>query len=117
MHNFLCIGDIMLDVSVVIDSEIHVGGDTRASISTHGGGAAANVATWLASLGDDVFLCSRAGDDLNGEFLHEELDRYCVRHSGTRILLSPTRASAESIRIVISERDISSEKITAASPL
>ena len=84
MHNFLCIGDIMLDVSVVIDSEIHVGGDTRASISTHGGGAAANVATWLASLGDDVFLCSRAGDDLNGEFLHEELDRYCVRHSGTR---------------------------------
>jgi len=81
MFNFLCIGDIMLDVSVVIDSEIHVGGDTKASISTHGGGAAANVATWLAALGNDVFLCSRAGDDLNGEFLHNELDKYSVRHS------------------------------------
>ena len=74
----------MLDVSVVIDSEIHVGGDTTASISTHGGGAAANVATWLASLGNDVFLCSRAGDDLNGEFLHEDLDLYGVRHSSER---------------------------------
>jgi sugar/nucleoside kinase (ribokinase family) len=81
MFNFLCIGDIMLDVSVVIDSEIHEGGDTKASISTHGGGAAANVATWLAALGNDVFLCSRAGDDLNGEFLHNELDKYSVRHS------------------------------------
>ncbi len=81
MFNFLCIGDIMLDVSVVIDSEIHVGGDTKASISTHGGGAAANVATWLAALENDVYLCSRAGDDLNGEFLHNELDKYSVRHS------------------------------------
>jgi len=74
----------MLDVSVVIDSEIHVGGDTTASISTHGGGAAANVATWLAALGNDVFLCSRAGDDLNGEFLHEDLDLYGVRHGSER---------------------------------
>ena len=73
-----------MDISVVIDSAIHEGGDTRASISTHGGGAAANVATWMASLGNDVFLCSRAGDDLNGQYLHEELDRYCVRHSEKR---------------------------------
>ena len=73
-----------MDVSVVIDSEIHEGGDTRASISTHGGGAAANVATWMASLGNDVYLCSRAGDDLNGEFLHNELDEYSVRHTSKR---------------------------------
>ena len=84
MNHFLCIGDTMLDVSVVIDSEIHEGGDTRASISTHGGGAAANVATWLAHNGNDVYLCSRAGDDLNGEFLHNELDQYCVRHAQER---------------------------------
>lgn len=70
-----------MDVSVVIDSEIHEGGDTRAAISTHGGGAAANVATWMASLGNDVYLCSRAGDDVNGKFLHKELDEYCVRHA------------------------------------
>ncbi len=70
-----------MDVSVVIDSEIHVGGDTQATISTHGGGAAANVSTWLASLGNSVYLCSRTGDDLNGTFLFDELDKYCVRHS------------------------------------
>jgi sugar/nucleoside kinase (ribokinase family) len=84
MNHFLCIGDTMLDVSVVIDSEIHEGGDTQASISTHGGGAAANVATWLAYSGNDVFLCSRSGDDVNGEFLHDELDRYGVRHAEKR---------------------------------
>jgi len=72
-----------MDVSVVTDSHIHEGGDTRASISTQGGGAAANVATWLASLENDVYLCSRAGDDLNGEYLLNELDQYQVRHSST----------------------------------
>ena len=84
MPNFLCIGDIMLDVSVVIDSEIYVEGDTQAIISTQGGGAAANVATWLASLGSEVFLCSRVGDDPNGQFLHSDLDHYGVRHSDQR---------------------------------
>lgn len=83
-----------MDVSVVIDSEIHEGGDTRASISTHGGGAAANVATWMASLGNDVYLCSRAGDDLNGKFLHDELDQYKVRHS-------ENRASGEKTGVVV----------------
>ena len=47
-----------MDVSVVIDSEIHHGGDTQAYITTQGGGAAANVARWLAHLGQDVFLLS-----------------------------------------------------------
>lgn len=84
MNHFLCIGDTMMDVSVVIDSQIHEGGDTRASISTQGGGAAANVATWMASLDDDVYLCSRTGDDLNGEYLLNELDQYRVRHSAIK---------------------------------
>ncbi len=70
----------MMDVSVVIDSEIHETGDTRATISTQGGGAAANVATWLSHVGNEVFLCSHAGDDINGHFLHEELHRYSVGH-------------------------------------
>lgn len=74
----------MLDVSVVIDSEIYIEGDTQAIISTQGGGAAANVATWLASLGSEVFLCSRVGDDPNGQFLHSDLDHYGVRHSDQR---------------------------------
>jgi sugar/nucleoside kinase (ribokinase family) len=85
MKNFLCIGDIMMDVSVVIDSEIHHGGDTQAYITTQGGGAAANVARWLAHLGQDVFLCSRIADDPNGIILQAELDKYCVRHANHRV--------------------------------
>jgi ribokinase len=84
MSHFLCIGDTMMDISVVIDSHIQEGGDTQGNISTQGGGAAANVATWLASLENDVYLCSRVGDDLNGEYLLTELDLYQVRHSSTR---------------------------------
>ncbi len=85
MKSFLCIGDTMMDISVVIDSKIHTSGDTPAVISTHGGGAAANVATWLAYLGNDAFLASRIGDDSYGQTLHAELDTYRVRHSEQRV--------------------------------
>ena len=44
----LCIGDIMLDVTVLLNKPIVEGLETRAKISTQGGGAAANVASWLA---------------------------------------------------------------------
>ena len=54
MGAILCIGDIMLDVVTRINQDINVGSDTKAQISTHGGGAAANVATWLGHLGADV---------------------------------------------------------------
>ena len=85
MPRVLCIGDLMLDIVVVIDREISVGGDTKAIISTHGGGAAANVATWLVDQGVDAYLASRVGDDANGRELHLDLDRYGVGHSEKRI--------------------------------
>ena len=51
MTKILCIGDIMLDVTAVIGRPISEGLETRAKISTQGGGAAANVASWLATHG------------------------------------------------------------------
>ena len=74
-----------MDVSVFIDSEIHKGGDTQAIITTQGGGAAANVARWLAHMGCDTFLCSRVADDTNGLILQKELDAFNVRHSDYRV--------------------------------
>ncbi len=74
-----------MDVSVFIDSQIHKGGDTQAFITTQGGGAAANVARWLAHMGCDTFLCSRVADDTNGLILQEELDAFNVRHSDYRV--------------------------------
>ena len=75
-----------MDISVVIGSEINASGDTPATISTQGGGGAANVATWLTYLGEDAFLASRIGDDSYGRTLHAELDSYHVRHSAERVL-------------------------------
>ena len=74
-----------MDVSVFIDSEVHKGGDTQAFITTQGGGAAANVARWLAHMGCDTFLCSRVADDTNGLILQKELDAFNVRHSDYRV--------------------------------
>ena len=70
----------MVDVIAQLKGEIHFGGDTRASISTHGGGAAANVATWLAHSGSSVHLTARVGRDAYGATILAELDSYGVEH-------------------------------------
>ncbi|GDX22043.1 ribokinase [Actinomycetes bacterium] len=80
MGLILCIGDAMLDVIVRINSEINYGSDTPAKISTHGGGAAANVASWLAFSSHEVQLVSRVGDDPAGTAVIAELDRLGVQH-------------------------------------
>ncbi len=84
----------MVDVMVMVESEVHATGDTQATISTSGGGAAANVATWLAHLGNQSYVCARVGDDANGDFLLKDLDRYCVSHN-------KTRASGEKSGVVV----------------
>jgi len=61
MGLILCIGDVMLDVVIRINTEVNYGSDTPAKISTHGGGAAANVASWLAFSSHKVQLVSRVG--------------------------------------------------------
>lgn len=81
----LCIGDTMLDVVAILDSEINYASDTRARISTHGGGAAANVASWLAATGNQPFLVTRVGDDAAGKSVLSELDRLGVSHSSTAV--------------------------------
>jgi len=80
MARVLCLGDIMLDVTGVIGAAIKEGVETRASISTHGGGAAANVASWLAVNGTPSYLIARVGDDAAGQVVLSELDSYGVQH-------------------------------------
>ena len=85
MTKVLCVGDIMLDVSAVIGSSILPGVETRATISTQGGGAAANVASWLSVSGTPAYLIARVGDDAAGQTVLAELDKYGVEHSQTII--------------------------------
>ena len=75
----------MLDVSAVIGSSILPGVETRATISTQGGGAAANVASWLSVIGTPAYLIARVGDDAAGQTVLAELDKYGVEHSQTII--------------------------------
>ena len=80
-NKILCIGDIMLDVVVLLNRPIVEGLETRAQISTQGGGAAANVATWLAHNKTPSYLVTRIGDDSAGQTLIAELNKYGVEHS------------------------------------
>ena len=83
MTKVLCLGDIMLDVTAVVGAPINQGVETRAVISTQGGGAAANVASWLAVSGTPAHLIARVGDDAAGTTVLAELDKYGVEHSQT----------------------------------
>ena len=67
----------MLDVVAQIPTtphELHLGNDTRTIISTHGGGAGGNVASWLAVLGNDVTMVGRIGNDSAGSAITAEFD-------------------------------------------
>lgn len=73
----------MLDVTAVVGASIKQGVETRAQISTQGGGAAANVASWLAISGTPAHVIARVGDDAAGQTVLTELDKYGVSHSET----------------------------------
>jgi len=85
MPRILCIGDIMLDVTAILTRNIEIGVETRSQISTQGGGAAANVASWLATHGTPAYLIARVGEDAAGRVLLDELDRFGVEH-GNRVI-------------------------------
>jgi sugar/nucleoside kinase (ribokinase family) len=75
----VAIGDVATDVVVVLAGEPAPGSDRPASISTRGGGAAANVAAHLARLGVAVELVGCVGDDPPAVGLAAELTAAGVR--------------------------------------
>ena len=60
------LGDLMVDVVTRMSGPLARGSDTPAQVSVEGGGSAANVAAWAASLGSPVALVCRVGDDERG---------------------------------------------------
>lgn len=65
------VGDVMTDIIVKLNMPIAAGTDTPAHIETHIGGAAANLARWLASDGVAVRLVGRVGADDHAQFRTE----------------------------------------------
>lgn len=82
----LCIGDIALDVIVQLEidggrdgfSAFRYGSDTPSKVVTRGGGAAANVASWLAVTNMRPELIARIGADPVGDALTRELEEQGV---------------------------------------
>ena len=80
MAKVLCIGDVMLDVIAVIATKINYGSDTASKISTHGGGAAGNVASWAQVSGAQTHIVARVGNDSAGMAIMSEFDAFGVAH-------------------------------------
>jgi sugar/nucleoside kinase (ribokinase family) len=67
------LGDVLLDVVVLLSEPLAAGGDVRASNRAGAGGQAANVAAWAAELGADARCIAKRGDDPAGELVAREL--------------------------------------------
>ncbi|MFI5608282.1 carbohydrate kinase family protein [Amycolatopsis sp. NPDC051903] len=79
MTGIVVVGDAGLDLVARHDQPLPHGGDARAKIRFTGGGAGANTALWLRSLGADTTLVARIGDDSGGRLIKAELEAAGVR--------------------------------------
>jgi len=84
MPKVLCIGDVMLDVVVALQAPINYGEDTPSKITTHSGGAAGNVASWIAHTGTEASIVARVGNDSAGAAITSEFEVLGVDHSSLK---------------------------------
>jgi len=66
MLDVVIVGDLMIDVIVMMSAPIAHGSDTPSRVRTAGGGSAANVAAWLAAQAVPTSYVGRVGDDALG---------------------------------------------------
>ncbi len=76
------LGDVLLDVVVLLSEPLAPGGDVRASNRAGAGGQAANVAVWAAALGAQARCIAKRGDDPTGELVSRELAGHGVELVG-----------------------------------
>jgi sugar/nucleoside kinase (ribokinase family) len=94
---FVVAGDLMVDVVAAAAAPLAHASDTEARVRWTGGGAAANVAAWLAAQGAPVALVARAGDDVAGRAAVAEL-----REGGVdaRVTVDPGRATGTCVVVI-----------------
>lgn len=74
----IIVGDVMMDVTAVIDSDIAYASDTPARVSLQPGGVAANTAAWMATSGAPVTIVGCVGDDPFGRSIRRQLSELGV---------------------------------------
>ncbi|SHF50745.1 Sugar or nucleoside kinase, ribokinase family [Jatrophihabitans endophyticus] len=99
MH-VVCVGDLMVDFVARLPGPIAFGSDTPAAIEVYGGGAAANVAAWLAHAGAQATFVGRIGDDHAGLMAADELTAAGVTPV---VEIDPNRATGLCI-VLVDER-------------
>ncbi|MFY9331859.1 MAG: sugar kinase [Candidatus Nanopelagicales bacterium] len=97
---FIVIGDLMTDIVCQVSSTPQPGTDTNAVITTHGGGAGANVAAWLAHRGQVAHFVARAGEDSLGSIATSHLQSLGVE---CRVSVDPQRATGTCVVMVTSD--------------
>jgi sugar/nucleoside kinase (ribokinase family) len=106
------LGDVLLDVVVLLAEALVPGGDVRASTRAGAGGQAANVAAWAAKLGGDARCIAKRGDDPAGELVARELAQHGVE------LCGPVSAGATGVVVSIvrdGDRSLASDRGVAPS--
>lgn len=67
------LGDVMMDISAVIDADIAYASDTPARVAFLPGGVGANTSAWMAVRGEPVTLVGAVGPDVFGRTIRERL--------------------------------------------
>jgi sugar/nucleoside kinase (ribokinase family) len=78
------LGDLLLDVIVRAPEPLAVGADTSVETLVASGGQAANVASWVAELGEPARFIGKQGDDAAGALVGSLLARRGVELAGPR---------------------------------
>jgi len=106
------LGDVLLDVVVLLTEPLAPGGDVRASNRSGAGGQAANVAAWAAELGAEARCIAKRGDDSAGELVARELAAHGVE------LVGPVAEGATGVVVSIvrdDDRSLASDRGAAPS--
>ncbi len=98
----IVVGDVMMDVTAIIDSDIAYASDTPAHISLQPGGVAANTAAWMASDGKAVTIVGCVGDDAFGSSIGAALGRLGV---DVRLQTATGRATGTCVVVVDRRRE------------
>jgi ribokinase len=79
------LGDLLLDVIVRAPQPLAEGADTPVETRVASGGQAANVASWVVTLGEEARLVAKQADDEAGALVRALLERHGVELVGPRI--------------------------------
>lgn len=102
MTRVVVIGDLMTDAVARAAFPLAKGGDTPATVTMHGGGSGANVASWLAVAGVESAFVGRRGADIAGRNRDMELMGYGV---DARLVMDPERPTGTCVVMVTHKGD------------